>query len=100
MIALLAAALLAAAQDSPCPPDPFANPDSYESAGPVEPSGPGLWIGGVAFLPTDIDSAAAIQDSLTEAWAIEITLTPSGKAKFDRLQRCRIGLAIEISLDR
>lgn len=62
--------------------------------------GKGLWIGGIAFVPTDIMSAIAKEsDFLPEDWQIEIVFSAAGSAKFTTAQRCGVGVPLEISLD-
>lgn len=103
MIPLLAPALLAlaSAQDAPCRKDPVGDAiDRGEEADkPVERSGPGLWIGGIAFEARDIQSAAAEQNSYTDEWEIHLIFTASGKDKFGDAQHCGVGYPIEISFE-
>lgn len=97
---LLASALLLA---GPCLPNPFGSlPDGYDFydySKPIEATGPGLWIGGIAFAPADIASASVGQDEQTQQWEVEIVFASSGKAKFDELQRCRLYQPMEMSFD-
>lgn len=71
--------------------------DNHE---PAQRAGDGLWIGGIAFAPSDIGSAEAITDQVTGQWVLELRFTPSGNARFVEAQRCGVGYPIEISMDR
>jgi preprotein translocase subunit SecD len=64
-----------------------------------EPSGEGLWIGGQAFGATDIAGVKTAQSDYSGEWVIDIQFTPTGVAKFANAQRCRLGKAIETSVD-
>lgn len=80
--------------------DRFAKPGKWGAAKPIEKSGPGLWIGGISFSAADIAEAVHQRDALTEAWQVEVTFAPSGRAKFRKAQHCRLDRVIEISFDR
>ncbi|WP_439538098.1 SecDF P1 head subdomain-containing protein [Sphingomonas sp.] len=100
MIILAAsAALLSAVQvtSEPCPSREasWVEPD----APPAERFGAGLWIGGQPFTADDFISAEVITDTLLDALVIDIRLSPQGVARFQAVQRCRVGLQIEISFD-
>lgn len=74
--------------------------DPAEQPEPMQAAGDGLWIGGIAFLSTDFTSVAAVEDDYGLSWSAQIRFSPSGNAKFIAAQRCGVGRAIEISIDR
>jgi len=93
--------LLASPERDPCTPlteAQYHQLDEFPDR-PIDASGPGLWIGGIAFVPADLESAIESVDSLSEEWGVEVTFTPSGQAKFREAQRCGVNVAIEISVD-
>ena len=63
-------------------------------------SGTGLHIAGHAFLSSDIKRAVAGFSEYTNAPMVTLIFTPSGHAKFRRLQRGMIGMALPIVIDR
>lgn len=67
---------------------------------PLQQAGDGLWIGGIAFTPADIDMAQAVHDAVTEQWVLDLRFTPAGNAKFIAAQQCGVDYPIEISVDR
>lgn len=77
-----------------------------EPAGASEPrpaltqaSGPGLWIGGIPFGREDIRSAEQSWDGYSGSPNIILTLTDSGREKFQQAQDGRLGQPLEIAVD-
>lgn len=79
---------------------PHRQTEHIDNPEPAQRAGDGLWIGGIAFAPSDIGSVEAIADKVTEQWVLELRFTPSGNTKFVEAQRCGVGYPIEISVDR
>lgn len=78
-------------------------PDDYTAeryTASLQPSGEGLWIGGLAFGPDDIAAARPTTDPYSEIPALSIRFSRQGMRKFLEAQRCGIGGIIEISVDR
>lgn len=67
---------------------------------PLQPAGSGLWIGGIAFAPADIDTVMVTRDDAAEQWVLDLRFTTAGNAKFIQAQRCGVGHMMEISVDR
>ncbi len=95
---MIIAVLLAFTLPGDC--KPIRQTENIDNPRPAQRAGDGLWIGGIAFTPSDIGSAQAIADELTEQWVLNLRFTPSGNAKFIEAQRCGVGYPIEISVDR
>lgn len=96
----LLATLALAALQAPCPAIPELPPFDPTTPRPTrEPAGDGLWMGGLGFGAADLASAVVVPGQYGD-WAVLITLTQAGEAKFAQVQRCRIGKAFEISVDR
>ena len=95
-VLLLLAAVLqdAAVQAAPEPWSPSDEPPAL-----TQPSGPGLWIGGVAFTPEDFASVEPSFDGYTGVPIVILTFTSSGQAKFARAQQGRIEQVLEVTLD-
>ncbi|MES2988033.1 MAG: hypothetical protein V4808_09020 [Pseudomonadota bacterium] len=94
---MLAALLLSLAIQDQC----FAEgAEPNEMPQPAQAAGDGLWIGGIRFYPADIATAEPHHSDLTELWELQIRFTASGSVKFQQAQRCGVGHAIEISVNR
>lgn len=65
----------------------------------TQPSGPGLWIGGVAFGREDIAEVVQLWDPETGIPAVFLTFSDAGHGKFARVQQGRIEQILEIALD-
>lgn len=97
---MLAGLLLIAiqAQDG-CIVYPEAPPPQSESI-PLQKAGDGLWIGGIGFTAADLASAEPQTDEYSGEPVLALSFTAAGNAKFLEAQRCGVGRAIEISVDR
>lgn len=67
---------------------------------PLQPAGSGLWIGGLPFDATDVETVSVTHDGVTHQWLIELRFTAAGNTKFIQAQRCGVGHMLEISVDR
>lgn len=65
----------------------------------TQPSGPGLWIGGIAFGGEDIATAEQSWDGSTGTPTVVLTFTDSGRDRFLRAQEGRLYQPIEIAVD-
>jgi hypothetical protein len=74
--------------------------DEVRDQRPVQASGHGLWVGGVAFVASDFASMEPVFDEIAETWRLRVRFTPAGLSKFIRAQSCGVGNMIEISIDR
>ena len=100
-MSLLFASLALLSPLAPCEETPaYQDASDLSSPAPIEAAGNGLWIAGVRFKGTDIVAAAVDQDSPSSAWAVDVMLSRSGKAKFDSIQGCRVNRLVEVSFDR
>ncbi len=88
---------LAAPVADPCQPP---RNRRYDDPRPFQKAGPGLWIGGLGFISTDIADARAAESQYGDGWTVELVFTTEGKAKFIRAQHCGVGKVLEISIDR
>lgn len=86
------ALLLLATLGQPAVEQPVAPP-------PTQQHGTGLWIGGIAFAPDDIASATQQFDRFVATPNVVITLTETGRAKFQQAQQGRLNQELEISVD-
>ncbi|MGZ8359623.1 MAG: SecDF P1 head subdomain-containing protein [Allosphingosinicella sp.] len=89
--------LLLLAFATPPAAEPAATPEARSS--PTQPSGPGLWIGGIAFGRDDIAAVEQSFDSSTAVPDILLTFTAAGQAKFARAQQGRIEQVLEVAVD-
>lgn len=85
--------LAAISQGVAASPDP-----AGAGASLTQPSGPGLWIGGIAFGSDDIAAAEQSWDDYGSP-TINLAFTPSGRDKFLRAQEGRLEQRIEIAVD-
>lgn len=99
---LLPLALLAMApQDPPCPPLPqldMEDEQDWKSARLSEPSGAGLWIGGMPVAASELRSVGVVSDEFG-GWRVEIVLSDYARARFAWISTCRLQRPVEISLD-
>ena len=67
----------------------------------LQASGDGLWIGGVAFTSSDVESVEVRESRyIPGQWELGLKFTAAGNARFIEAQHCGPGSIVEISLDR
>jgi hypothetical protein len=95
LIALLVVALPAKQQECSRPSD-----SEWPADRLLQASGDGLWIGGIAFSPSDIGSVEVRESRVVPGqWELSVKFTAAGNARFIEAQHCGPGSIVEVSLD-